>query len=167
MFRLNLFAVSALGLSLAMAPVMMGAPSAQPVDENNAVFVPLVDACVSTPTVETCQQVRAVIAECASDLDPGSCSVLFEEAEEVFEDQARLESSQATLSDAAEAIAAMEFSDVQNSGIDEAARADAERTLLRGDENLNSHSAPPLLEGDAPPPDAVVGETDPPEPVAD
>lgn len=167
MFRLNLFAMSALGLSLAMAPVMVGAPSAQPGDENNAVFVPLVDACVSTPTVETCQQVRAVVAECASDLDHGSCSVLFEDAEEVFEDPARLESSQTILSEAAEAIAAMEFPDVQHSGIDEAARADAERTLLRGDQNLNSHSAPPLLEGDASPPDAEVGETDPPQPVAD
>jgi hypothetical protein len=146
---------------------MVGALSAQPVDENNAVFVPLVDACVSSPTVETCQQVRAVVTECASDLDHVRCSVLFEEAEEVFEDPARLESSQATLSEVTEAIAAMEFPDVQHSGIDEAARADAERALLRGDENLNSHSAPPLLDGDAPPPDAEAGETAPLQPVDD
>lgn len=153
MFRSNLFVTSAFGLCLAMAPAMLGAPSAQTGDEEAAVFVPLVDACVSGPTVDTCEQVRAVVTECASDLDHDGCSVLFQEAEEVFEDPARLASSKAMLSKAAEAIAAMEFPDVQNGDIDEATRADAERTLLRGDDNLMSHSAPPLLDGRAAPPE--------------
>ncbi|TVR10988.1 MAG: hypothetical protein EA385_02140 [Salinarimonadaceae bacterium] len=164
MFRTNLFAMSALGLCLAIAPVMVGAPSAQPRDEKDAVFVPLVDACVSAPTVETCQQVRAVVTKCASDLDHVLCSVLFEDSEDVFADPALLKSSQTTLSEAAEAIAAMEFSGTPHSDIDDATRADAERTLLRGDENLQSHSAPPLMESAEPSPAAKAGETIRPNP---
>ena len=158
MTSLNVFAMSAVGFCLAMAPVAVGAQSAQSEDENDAVFVALVNACVSAPTVETCQQVRAVIAECASDLDYELCSVLFEDAEGVFEDPTRLETSQIALSETAEVIASMEFPDVEHSDIGEFSRADAERTLLRGDENLMTHSAPPLLEGEAPPPDTETGD---------
>ena len=148
MSSLNAFAISAVGLCLAIAPVTVGAQSAQSGDENDAVFVPLVNACVMTPTLETCQQVRAVIAECANDLDYELCAVLFEDADEVFEDPARLESLHMTLSETADIIATMEFPDVEHSDIGEFSRADAERTLLRGDENLMTHSAPPLLEGE-------------------
>ncbi len=158
MSSLQLLSMSAVGLCLAMAPVMVGAQSAQSGDENDAVFVSLVDDCVSTPTVETCQQVRAVVTECASDLDYELCAVLFEDADEVFEDSERLASSQMTLSETAEAIATMEFPDVQHSDIAEASRADGERSLLRGDDNLNSHSAPPLIEGDMSTPDAKAGD---------
>lgn len=165
MFRSNLFAMSALGVCLAMAPVMVSAPSAQSADDRDALFVPLVDACVSTPTVETCEQVRTVLAECANELDREGCSVLFEDADEVFENPAQLASSQAILSETAEAIAAMEFPDALNGEIDDDTRADAERTLLRGDENLMSHSAPPLLEGEGPPVDAKDVQGDAPRPV--
>ena len=158
MSSLNVFAISAVGLCLAIAPVTVGAKSAQSEDENGAVFVPLVNACVSAPTVGTCQQVRAVVAECASDLDYELCSVLFEDAEEVFEDPTRLETSQMALSETVEVIATMEFPDVEHSDIGEFSRADAERTLLRGDENLMTHSAPQLLEGDAPTPDTETGD---------
>lgn len=162
MLKTKLVATTVLGLCLAMAPLAVGVSSAQPVEERPRdeqpgegpapVFVPLVEPCVSTPSVATCEQVRAVIAECADELDHEGCSVLFEKPGEVFENPLRLEASRAALSRAADAIAAMEFPDDGRHGVDEATRADAERTLLLGDENLMSHSPPPLLEGDAPAP---------------
>lgn len=166
MFRSNLLAISAFGLCFATTPVMVGAQTVQLGDETDAVFVPLVEGCIAMPTVETCQSVRAVVAECAGDLDRERCSVLFVDAEPLFDDPSELEAVQAMLSDAAEAITILEFPDVQNGDIDDATRANSERTLLLGDENLMSHSAPPLLDSDTPPPDQATDESDPPEPVA-
>lgn len=162
MLKTKLVATTVLGLCLAAAPLAAGVSSAQPAEERprdeqpgpgpTPVFVPLVDACVSAPSVATCEQVRAVIAECAEELDHEGCSVLFEKPEEVFENPMRMETSRTALSEAADAIAAMAFPDAGRDGVDDATRADAERTLLLGDENLMSHSPPPLLEGDAPAP---------------
>ncbi|MFN3971309.1 MAG: hypothetical protein ACK4L4_08055 [Gemmobacter sp.] len=167
MFTFNLLATSALGLCLAMSPLMVGAQSAQTGDETDAMFVPLVDACVLALTPETCQQVRAVVTECAGDLDHGRCAVLFEDAEKVFEAPAQLSSAQSILSEAAKAIAAMEFPDVEHSDLGESTRADAERTLLRGDENLMAHSAPPNLGGDAAPSDVKAAPAELPRPVTE
>lgn len=157
MSRSHPLATSALGPRLAIvlmtALAATQAASARSGDGDAAAFAPLVDACVAGPTVETCGQVRAVIAECARELDHEGCSVLFENAKEVFEDPAARAASQAALAGTAEAIAAMTFPEAEDGDVDEATRADAERTLLRGDENLMSHSAPPLLDGDAPAPE--------------
>lgn len=144
----NLFAISAFGAILSLSPGAGVAQSAQPPQTESTLFVPLVDACVSQPTVESCQQVRAVVTECAPDLDEERCGLLLSEPDMVFKDPAQRETAQETLAAAAEAIAAMTFADVEHSELEESSRADAERTLLRGDQNLMAHSAPPVLEGE-------------------
>jgi hypothetical protein len=118
-----------------------GAPSADVAEDQ--LFTPMVQACVAAPGVEECGPVRAVVTECAADLNEERCEVLFVRPEAVFADPAAAQEAQDMLAEAAEAIAGMAFA--QDDGVVEAARADAERTMLRGDENLSIHSAPPLI----------------------
>lgn len=156
MSRSRFLIPSAIAAILACAPGVALAQSAQAPQAEVTVFVPLVDACVSTPSPETCQQVRAVVTECATDFVAEGCSVLLSVPDMVFDDPAQSQTAQTALSDTARAIAAMTFAEVDHSVVDESSRADAERTLLRGDENLMAHSAPPVLDGEgtAPAPDA-------------
>lgn len=113
-------------------------------------FVPLVQPCIDMPGAETCAEVRAVISECAEDLEFASCDVLFQEADDVFEDPELKSLAEAILQDTRDAMP--EFP-VENDGdlspeALEAARATAERTYLRGDANQMTHSQPELLEGE-------------------
>lgn len=109
-------------------------------------FVPIADACISAPNEADCGQVRALVTECAADLDYALCEVLFEAPDQVFEDRHVLELARARLSEASDRIAEMQFEEVDGEIGEavEATRAMSERTLLRGAENLNSHSAPPM-----------------------
>lgn len=109
-------------------------------------FVPILSACVSAPNETDCGQVRALVTECAADLNYELCDVLFEDADEVFADPALLERAQITLARTSESIAQMRFdeADGEIGEAIEATRALSERTLLRGAENLNSHSSPPV-----------------------
>lgn len=148
----KIYATAALGLCLGVFPITASAQMADATmdKEPAGLFVPIVGGCVDAPNPSDCGQVRAVVAECAADLDPVLCDVLFEDPDEVFADPLLLTQAQEGLTQASEAIAEMEFEEVHNeiSDIIETTRADSERTLLRGDENLNSHSGPPLATGD-------------------
>jgi hypothetical protein len=153
MSRSNFLTISAIGVFLAAVPGIALAqaaqtPAAQPPAPDVTLFVPLVDACVSMPSPETCQQVRAVVTECAADFAEEGCAVLLSVPDMVFNDPAQMQLAQTALSVTATEIAGMTFADVDHSVVDEASRADAERTFLRGDENLMAHSAPPVLDGD-------------------
>ena len=113
-------------------------------------FVPIADACLSAPNETDCGQVRALVTECAADLDYEMCDVLFEAPDEVFDDPELLERAQEILTAASESIAQMQFPEAEGEIGEavEATRALSERTLLRGAENLNSHSSPPLAADD-------------------
>ncbi|WP_333835185.1 hypothetical protein, partial [Rubrimonas sp.] len=152
MSRANLHATSALGLCLGLLPLSGAAQSASGDAQDADMFVSLVRACVAAPSVENCEPVRAVVAECANDLDYARCELLFEDGGAIFDDPARLERAQAALSLTAEAIASMDFAEFEGE-LAEVARADAERAMIRGDGNLLTHSTPPLIVSDAPPPD--------------
>lgn len=167
----KLCVTAALGLALTVSPLAAAAQSTAPAsgvlddallgtdgpiadgsvadgaDASRALhFVPIANACISAPNEEDCGQVRALVTECAADLDYSLCEILFEAPDEVFEDPQILELAQASLSEASERIAEMQFekADGEIGEAIEATRAMSERTLLRGAENLNSHSGPPL-----------------------
>lgn len=195
MSRRNFYATTALGLCLVVTPLSANADTPEDLD----LFAPLVQPCIAAPGVDTCEEVRTVVQECAADLNFAECSALFEDPNAVFEDpeklqtaQARLERTSAAIEDfpletdvepleeaepeeteveveaeaETEAEAAAEVSEAEPSeeaaeddagssdadaeDLDESIRADAERTLLRGDENLMAHSAPEVLEGESP-----------------
>ncbi|SEM78228.1 hypothetical protein SAMN04488003_104175 [Loktanella fryxellensis] len=117
-------------------------------DRPISMFVPLVDDCIAAPDATTCGDVRAVVTECAADLTEDACDVLFTESEDLFADPVELEQAETALTDTAAAIANMSFAATEGeigALIDDATRASSERTMLRGDENLNSHSSPPLI----------------------
>lgn len=157
----NFYATTALGLCLVVSPLPAAAQS--PDAEDLEVFVPLVQECLARPSAQTCQDVGVLVQECADHLDYAACAVLFEAPDEVFADPAALDRAQELLRQASAALGGrpVEAGGQPAAGAaeDDAAaaedlvddiRADAERTLLRGDENLMVHSPPPLLEGEAP-----------------
>ncbi len=129
-------------------PLAAAAQTAEDDAEAATLFVPLVGECVAMRTVETCADVRAVVTECAAELDDALCDVLFSRSVEVFDNPQLSEQARFLLARTSNAIAQMEFPDAHDGEIGEAieaTRANAERTMLRGDENLNSHSSPPLI----------------------
>ncbi|MFN3279702.1 MAG: hypothetical protein ACK41Y_15075 [Paracoccus hibiscisoli] len=142
----KLSATAALGLCLGVLPLSAQVQSADAAMENetNSMFVPMVALCTDSPDVESCGAVRTVVTECAAELTLEFCDVLFEDAEMVFSDPDLMEDAKLVLTSASEAIADMEFDEPtsQIEGAIEATRANSERTMLRGDENLNSHSSP-------------------------
>ncbi|MGP9804919.1 hypothetical protein [Paracoccus sp. NSM] len=167
----KLCATTALGLALTLSPLAAAAQSTAPsdsvsddalpgpdgpigdgsvadgADASRAVhFVPIADACIAVPNPADCGQIRTLVTECAADLDYAMCEVLFEAPDEVFGDPQVLELARASLSEASERIAEMQFEEADGEIGDavEATRAMSERTLLRGAENLNSHSGPPM-----------------------
>lgn len=170
----KLSATAALGLCLALSPLAAAAQTAPTDDVSDSAlpdsdgpigdgsvadgadagaephFVPIADACLSAPNETDCGQVRALVTECAADLDYEMCDVLFEAPDEVFADPQLLEQAQVILTSASESIAQMQFpeADGEIGEAIEATRALSERTLLRGAENLNSHSSPPLAADD-------------------
>lgn len=143
-----LYAAGAVGLCFSVLPFAISAQTQAETAQESATFVPIVSECVDMPNATNCGPVRAVVTECAADFEDVQCDVLFEDSDKVFNDPQLKELAQAQLSQASEAIALMTFEEAHNGEIGdivEENRADAERTMLRGDENLNSHSAPPLL----------------------
>lgn len=161
----NLYVSTALGLCLGVAPLgavaqPAGTGSAGTGPAQTGLFAPAVQACIDGPTVTTCQDVRAVVAECAADLDYARCEVLIEDADEVFNDPAQFEAAHGALSQASEAIAGMTFDVAEGApgDLSDAVRADAERTMLRGEENPAVHSSPPLIVGDEAEPEASLAE---------
>lgn len=113
-------------------------------------FVPLVQPCIDMPGAETCAEVRAVISECAEDLEFASCDVLFQEADEVFDKPDLKSLAEVILQDTRDAMPEFPVEDDGDLSPEalEAARATAERTYLRGDANQMTHSQPELLEGE-------------------
>jgi len=147
----NVYATGAIGLCLFAMPVVTHAQTAVANEENDAIFVPMVDECVAIPTADTCARVRAVITECADGLERALCDVLFTDPSAVFDTPQMYARAQVLLSDTRGAIADMVFADVNDPAIDgiiAEGRADAERTMLRGDANPMSHSGPPSVAAD-------------------
>lgn len=144
----NVYATAAMVFCLSAMPVVTHAQTAAAGGENDAIFVPMVDECVVIPTADTCARVRAVITECADGLERALCDVLFAEPSAVFDTPQMYARAQILLSDTRDAIADMVFDDVNDPAIDwiiAEGRADAERTMLRGDANPMSHSGPPSV----------------------
>lgn len=147
----SFYATGATALLVLSVPFTTIAQSTDSPAQDEALFVPMVGACVESPTEETCDRVRAVITECGEELDDALCDVLFTDASVVFDNPTLQEEAQTLLAETGEEIATMTFEDVQEDNMDgviEESRADAERTMLRGDENPMSHSGPPSVEED-------------------
>ena len=146
MFRLNTYSATILGFCLATSVTPLAAQSGTNIEVE---FVPLVQPCIDAPGVETCAEVRAVIRECAEELEPASCDVLFTDPDAVFDEPAMRLAAQEALLEASDAMP--EFPVLETDGLSpetlDAARADAERTMLRGDENQMTHSQPEIQEG--------------------
>lgn len=145
----NLYATGAIGFCMSVFPAVTYAQSAEASHGEGSIFVPMVDECVEMPNADTCGKVRAVVTECAAELERALCDVLFVEADAVFDTAELTDRAQVLLTETSDAIAEMEFEDVNEDAIDgivEESRADAERTMLRGDENPMSHSGPPSVE---------------------
>lgn len=144
-------ATSLIGFCVSVLPHVTHAQSAEVRGGDTALFVPMVRECVEMPNAETCGKVRAVVTECAEEFERALCDVLFTEADEVFDRPEMSARAQESLTETREAIAEMTFEDVNEAeieGIIEVSRADAERTMLRGDANPMSHSGPPSVEED-------------------
>ena len=150
MSRKNFYATTAIGLCMVMMPVASSAEEVGP--EDLGLFAPLVQECIANPTEEACESVQAVITECADDLEFAECAVLFEDAEAVFEDSGRRDRAQEILAATRDEIASLSMPAAEDEEDDDdvadAARADAERELLRGDEEPTTHSPPEILEGE-------------------
>ncbi|MBQ1203766.1 MAG: hypothetical protein IIX61_08225 [Loktanella sp.] len=147
----KLYTSGALGLMISVLPVVTQAQSAHSDTPEGAIFVPIVAECVNAPSEDTCGQVRAVLTECAEEFEYATCDVLFVDSTEVFDTPALKDRVEIMLADTGALIAAMEFDEAHNGDIADlvdVSRADAERTMLRGDENLNSHSSPALIVDD-------------------
>lgn len=151
MRKANLYASTALGLCL--IPVS-GVVMAQTVDvtaEELALFAPLVQPCISAPETDACAPVRSLVAECAAEMTFAQCEVLFEDGTVVFDDPELVVRIQDILQQVDDTMP--DFSErTEGDGgleVDDDVRAEAERTLLLGDENQMTHSAPPLLEGES------------------
>ncbi len=144
-------AIGAIGFCISVLPHVTHAQSTEVSSGDTALFVPMVHECVEMPNAETCGKVRAVVTECAEEFERALCDVLFTEPDEVFDRPEMSASAQESLTETSEAIAEMTFEDVNEDeieGIIEVSRADAERTMLRGDANPMSHSGPPSVEED-------------------
>jgi hypothetical protein len=178
MSRTNLYATTALGLCLVATPVPGAAQTGAhtPAEVDPSIFAPLVQECIVQPGEAACEGVGTLIQDCAEDLDYAACEVLFVDADEVFGDPQTLAWVEERLQDVADEIeeltlatgTVIEADEVtpqaeEDEELDEAIRADAGRTLLRGDENLMSHSPPTLLEGEVEPEEleAVEREVEP------
>lgn len=136
-------------LAFGVLPASAFAQATETAAEDAALFAPMVDECVQNPTTTTCEKVRAVVTECAAELDDTLCDVLFTNPSEVFDTPALQAEAQDQLTTTSEAIANITFADLQEGAVGdvvEESRADAERSMLRGDENLMSHSGPPSVE---------------------
>jgi outer membrane protein OmpA-like peptidoglycan-associated protein len=159
MSRKNFYATTAIGLCMVVMPVSSMAEEVG--SEDLGLFAPLVQECIANPTEQACESVQAVITECAEDLEFAECAVLFEDAEAVFEDSARQDRVQEILVSTRDEIASLSMPAAEDEEDDDdvadAARADAERELLRGDEEPTTHSAPEILEGE---PDEVTEALD-------
>jgi outer membrane protein OmpA-like peptidoglycan-associated protein len=149
MSRKNFYATTALGLCMVVMPLSSNAQEVEVNPDDLAMFAPLVQECIADPSVEECSSVQAVVTECAADLNLAECAVLFEDADAVFDDPERLERASRILAHTSDEIAQLSIPDAEDDDLAEAAREDAERELLRGDENLTAHSPPEILEGEA------------------
>jgi hypothetical protein len=144
----KLYTTGMVALLINALPMMAQAQSAYSDSPQGAIFVPIVAECVDAPSEDTCAPVRAVLTECAEELEYAMCDVLFVDSTDVFETPALKDQVETILADTSDAIANMEFDETHNGAIGDLvdiSRADAERTMLRGDENLNSHSSPSIV----------------------
>ncbi len=145
---INLINASTIGAFLASASAAFAETEAARMSEIE--FVPLVQPCIDIPSEETCAEVRAVISECARDLEFASCDVVFRDADAVFDNPALKADAQTLLQQTRDAMP--EFDTEESGDLSpealEAARATAERTYLRGDANQMTHSQPELHEGE-------------------
>ncbi|WP_157898105.1 hypothetical protein [Yoonia vestfoldensis] len=144
----NITATGAIGFCLSVMPAVSHAQSNHAAAQDEALFVPMVDECVAMPSAETCGRVRAVIIECAEELERALCDVLFTQPSAVFDRPQMQAEAQILLSATRDAIADIAFAEIEtpeNDGIIAESRADAEREMLRGDANPMSHSGPPAV----------------------
>lgn len=139
--------LTAIGIGLCAASATAEVSSSA---ADESIFLEPVQECIDALSVEACAPVRAVITECAEELDPDRCDDLFVHPQKVFEDSVKVERAEQTLADTSSRLP--EFEDVHEGTLPddalEASRFDAERTFLRGHRNQMTHSTPPTLSGD-------------------
>ena len=152
MSRRNFHATTALGLCLALVPLPSFAQSTDTGLDEAELFVPPVQACIDEPTVMQCQDLRAVIIDCAEDLEQARCARLFVEVNAVFENPEQFEQAQRVLSEASEAMAQLDFGEAVSDDTPDAAEQVEERLdleLERGAEEVLDTADP--SKGDAEP----------------
>lgn len=109
----DFYATTALGLCLAMAPVTGGAQSSIGTPDVLAMFAAPVETCVQTPALTECQDLRALIGECAADLAPVRCERLFDDPGVVFADSVLMQQARAMLVQTREAFVQLDLSDAE------------------------------------------------------
>ncbi|NYS24855.1 hypothetical protein HUK65_07590 [Rhodobacteraceae bacterium 2376] len=113
-------------------------------------FAEPMQACIAAPEGDACEQVRSLVEICAEDPMFEQCGEIFKDARAMFDSPDDLERAQEILASTAERMPEFEApatDDLPEDALEEA-RDDAERQLLRTDENLMTHSTPPVATGD-------------------
>lgn len=151
MRKANLYATTALGLCLIPASGSVSAQTVEVTPDELALFAPLVQPCIDAPESDACAPVRSLVAECAEDMTFAQCEVLFEDGVAVFDDPELVARVQEILQNVDDVMPDFSEQTAGEGGMDvnDDVRAEAERTLLLGDENLLTHSTPPVQEGEA------------------
>lgn len=118
MSRRNFHATTALGLCLALVPLASFAQTSETGLVAGDIFVPPVQSCLEETTVPECLEVRAVITDCAEDIEQARCEDVFIEADVVFSDPAQLEQAQRLLTQGSAAIAQLDFDSAADVDLD-------------------------------------------------
>jgi|GEM_PF-3408009 len=113
MTRSDFYASTALGLCLAVAPVIGAAQSSMGVPDDPVMFAAPVETCVLAPASAGCQDVRALIVDCAADLEPVRCEMLFDDPGVVFADPMQMQRAQALLVQTRDAFLQPDLADTE------------------------------------------------------
>lgn len=136
MSRTNFRATTALGLCLAMSPLLTFPAKAQSFGAGAGMFEPAVQDCIEAPEAGYCEPVQEDVIACSEDLTLARCDGLFQDAEAVFADPALLMQAQSMLLQTREAIEQTGFvADATDAVPDDAAPAsDAQEAFAQAGE---------------------------------
>lgn len=115
-------------------------------------FAEPMQACIAAPEGDACEQLRSLVEICADDPVFELCGEVFQDARMIFGAEDHLERARQILASTAARMPEFEapaMDDLPQDALEEA-RDDAERQLLRTDDNLMTHSTPPVATGDTP-----------------
>lgn len=127
-----------------------GAMADTPTSDEMDWFHEAVQECIAAPDTDACEQVRSVVEICSDDPTVERCGEVFQDARMIFDSEDRLERAEEILASTAAQMPgfdAPETDDLPSDALEEA-RDDAERQLLRTDDNQMTHSTPPLSSGE-------------------